>query len=296
MKALVVDGNNIAMRSISAMLYSGLSANDAPTGPLLAFINTLAHHIREERPDRLVVCWDARGHRWRSDVDEDYKANRAPAPEQDFKHSSFALIKELLSLANIAQTEVPEAEADDVIAAYWQARPIDTEFVILSNDKDFLQLLEPDTEQIRVSAGGAPTDRWNVNRVLDDLGCWPQSLPKVMALTGDVSDNVIGVRGIGPKKAIKALKDAGWDLEKITIPSIVAEMDRVRTNLDLVDLRKPRDWITVSEVPPFRPTSVASPLHPLLVDFLISYKMSHTLGKYYSATLWNDVTKGSLLP
>lgn len=287
MKALLVDGNNILMRSIMAMTYSGLSANDTPTGPLLSFINTLTKHVREEQPSHMVVCWDAKGHRWRTDVDEDYKANRGIPPEEEFKRGSFALAKEFLALANIASIEVPEAEADDLIAAYWQGASRTDRITILSNDKDFLMLLaDGHTEQVRVSSGGAATDRWTAQRVLDDLGCTPTRLPLVMALTGDVSDNVIGVRGIGPKKAVKALVDADWDLDKITVPSIVAERDRVRMNLDLVDLRKPRDWISVSEIPEFRPTTVASSLHPLLVDFLIAYKMQGILGRYNERNLW----------
>lgn len=287
MKALLVDGNNLAMRAISAMLYSGLSSGDTPTGPLLSFINTLGKHVREEQPSHLVVCWDAKGHRWRSDVDDDYKANRNPAPEQDFKHSSFALIKEFLALANIASVEVPQAEADDLIAAYWQGSQRTDRITILSNDKDFLMLLaDGHTEQVRVSSGGAPTDRWTAQRVLDDLGCTPTRLPLVMALTGDVSDNVIGIHGIGPKKAVKALVAADWDLDRITDPRITSEMQRVYSNLDLVDLRKPRDWIALGAIPEFRPTTVGSALHQPLVEFLIQYQMHSVLNRYNDRSLW----------
>jgi 5'-3' exonuclease len=287
MKALLVDGNNILMRSIMAMTYSGLSANDTPTGPLLSFINTLTKHVREEQPSHMVVCWDAKGHRWRTDVDEDYKANRGIPPEEEFKRGSFALAKEFLALANIASVEVPEAEADDLIAAYWQGAARTDRITILSNDKDFLMLLaDGHTEQVRVSSGGAPTDRWTAQRVLDDLGCTPTRLPLVMALTGDTSDNVIGIHGIGPKKAVKALTAANWDLSQITDVRIIAEIQRVYLNLDLVDLRKPRDWISVGEIPEFRPTTVASALHPLLVDFLLSYQMQGTLGRYNERNLW----------
>jgi 5'-3' exonuclease len=286
-KALLVDGNNVLMRSIMAMAYSGLSADDAPTGPLLSFINVLGKHVREEQPTHLVVCWDAKGHRWRSDVDEDYKANRGIPPEEEFKRGSFALAKEFLALANIASVEVPEAEADDLIAAYWQGNEDGgMRTTILSNDKDFLMLLDERTEQVRVSSGGAPTDRWTAQRVLDDLGCRPEQLPLVMALTGDVSDNVIGVRGIGPKKAVKALVAADWDIDKITVPSIFAARDRVLVNIDLVDLRKPRNWIALGAIPEFRPTTVGSALHQPLVEFLIQYQMHSVLHRYNERALW----------
>lgn len=287
-KWLVVDGNNIAMRSISAMLYSGLSAGDTPTGALLSFINTLAMHVRHEQPTHMVVCWDGPGRRWREDIDPGYKANRNPMPESDeeFKHSSMGLIREFLSLANVGQMQIPHVEADDLVSAYWWLRDGDDLMVILSNDKDFLQLLDVEVEQVRVSSGGAPTDRWTMARVVEDMGVWPQSLAKVMALNGDVSDNVIGVRGIGPKKAIKALREAEWDLDAITVPSIVEALPRVKANLDLVDLRKQRDWIVVGPPPEFRPTSPESPLHEMLVDFLLRYQMQGVLSRYNDHELW----------
>lgn len=286
-RALLVDGNNILMRSIMAMTAVGLRSGDTPTGPLMSFVNTLTRQVREEQPSHLVVCWDSRGHRWRTDVDEDYKANRGLAPEEEFKHGSFTLAKEFLSLANVAQVEVPEAEADDLIAAYWQRNEDGgMRVVILSNDKDFLQLLDPWTEQVRVSAGGAPTDRWTDERVVEAMGCQPRQLPLVMALTGDVSDNVIGIKGIGPKKAVKALAAADWDLAKITDERISSELPRVYANLDLVDLRKPRDWITVGPIPEFRPTTPASSLHPLFVQFLEGLELQGIIGRYGDRNLW----------
>lgn len=289
-KWLVVDGNNIAMRAISAMLYSGLSAGDTPTGALMAFINSIAKHVHEEQPTHMVVCWDGFGPRWREEIDPGYKANRNPMPidDEEFKHSSLALMREFLALANIGQLQMPRVEADDLVSAYWRLRvaAFDTRMVILSNDKDFLQLLDVDTEQVRVSAGGAPTDRWNATRVIEDMGVRPHQMPLVMALNGDVSDNVIGVHGIGPKKAIKALQAADWDLEAITVPAIVEALPRVRTNLELVDLRTPQPWIHVDHPPEFRPTTPATALHEDLVGFLNRYRMQGILTRYNERSLW----------
>ena len=287
MSTLLCDGNNLLMRSVMAMSHAGLSYDGVATGPLLAFINGLSMHLRQEQPTRAVVCWDSRAHRWREDLDGGYKANRHLVPEEEFKESSFALAKQFLALANIAQTEVPGAEADDVIAAYWRCRqPLHGTMVILSSDKDFLQLLDERTEQVRLSSAGASTDRWTAQRVREAYGCGPEHLAKVMAIAGDVSDNVVGVHGIGPKKAVKALAAADWDLDRVEAPRIVAEMGKVRTNLDLVDLRKPRDWISVGDVPAFRPTTPGSQLHELLVEFLASYHMYRVLGRYNSQELW----------
>jgi DNA polymerase-1 len=285
------------MRSVKAMQYSGLSSSSGvATGPLLAFINGMSRICREEDPDGLVVCWDSRKARWRNKVSASYKGNRSDAPADEFKESPFGLAKEFLALANIAQNEVDGAEADDLIAAYWQRGPAAPDDVttghmtIVSSDKDFLQLLAPRVDQVRLSTADTPTDRWTHRRVLQDRGIPPMHLAKSMAMTGDVSDNVIGLRGIGPKKALKLLEANGWDLEKAVAGFPEEDRDRVMTNLDLVDLRVRRDWIGVGPVPVFDPTRVSSSLSEHLVNFLNRYQMQSVLSRYYLGGLWGSDT------
>lgn len=140
MSVLLCDGNNMLMRSIHAMQRPGqarLSADGVATGPLLVFVNMLSKHIREEKPDKVVVAWDGGKSEHRVALDPDYKGQRTPSPDfEEFKEGAFGLAKEFLSLANVHHIEVRGYEADDVIAYYWRHhRPLDDRLVILSSDK-----------------------------------------------------------------------------------------------------------------------------------------------------------------
>jgi DNA polymerase-1 len=287
---LLLDGNNALMRSVKAMQYSGLSNRaGAATGPLLAFVNTLSKHCREERPDLIAVAWDSRHHRWRQDVDPEYKIARHDAPEDEFKDSSFALAKEFLSLARIPQYDVPGVEADDVIAAHWRLwrrRSMDGDrLVIVSSDKDFLQLLDPGVEQVRLGSADTDTDRWDADRVHRDLGYQPRHAPAVMALVGDKIDNVVGVHGVGPKKAVKMLAAVDWDLEALDYDDETKA--RLRTNLTLVDLRTERHEVVVSPPGAYKPTNPASGLaYEALVEFLTRHQMNSILGRLNRGELW----------
>lgn len=284
---LIADGNNICMRSIHAMERSGLSVNGVPTGPLLVFINSVSRHIREEKPDRMVVCWDSGPSAFRMALDPNYKAHRKQfsVEAEESKHSSFSLAKEFLALANIHQVERPGFEADDLIAAYIASRAGERS-VILSSDKDFLQLIDHQVDQVRLSSGGAETDRWTEDRVREEYGCEPRHLALAMALAGDVSDGVPGVPGFGMKTAIKVLAKSGWDLAAVEHPKVSAHRDQVDLSLQLVDLLTP--VIEMPSVPEFDPTVPGSALYEQFIQFLTRYRMDSIKAKVFTNTLWKE--------
>lgn len=288
-KTLLIDGNNAAMRGIHAMARSGLSADGVATGPLLAFINSLSRHVREERPDRVVVCWDAGPSEFRVALAPNYKAHRKqPDPAMDeTKRTAFGLMKEFLSLAGVHQVERHGFEADDLIAYYVHHRPLGDSAVIVSGDKDFLQLVGPRVEQVRLSAGGAPTDRWTRQRIVDEYGCEPSHLALAMALAGDATDGVPGVPRFGMKTAIKTLAKFGWDLDAIDHPTVTEYKEQVATSLLLVDLRSPRRDLTLPPIPAWNPTRLGDLLFQDLVMWLVRYEMSTIKQKVYSDTLWS---------
>lgn len=313
---LLVDGNNLLMRAFFATQRSGMAADGIPTGPLLVFVNTLSRHIREEKPAYVAVAWDGGRSTERTALSPEYKANRAASPVEETveglvealqeasfteaKTSSFALAKEFLSLANVYQGVLPGYEADDLIAAWWRGTidprpPVSTQPVrILSSDKDFLQLvgrtpMGAHTELIRLSSSDTPTDRWTHDRVVEELGYQPANWPLITALTGDKSDNVIGVPGIGPKRALKLLEDWKWDLEAVLgTPKVREHAEQVRTNLKLVDLRN--GDLVLPRPPRFRPTTPDDALHEPLTSFLDRYRLSSVSGRYLSGTLWSGAS------
>lgn len=298
---LLVDGNNALVRSIKAMERANLSAAGLPTAALHTFVRMMSRYVREVQPDRMVVCWDGGRSTMRTEVYEGYKEARATseyaAPlavldiAPDDPKASFHLAKEFLSLANIHHIEMPGVEADDLIAAYWRVRRPDDRVVILSGDRDFLQLCDGWTEQIRPGTG--EDDRWTSNRVRTKYECKPEDLPKVMALMGDPGDGVPGLPGFGPKTAVKLLKEHGWDLDAFLdsghkkLP-LGARAD-VERNLRLVNLREAYPGSPEVDLPPaFEPTDVGSILHNDLVAFLDRFEMHQVKDAYIRNQLWRD--------
>jgi DNA polymerase-1 len=296
MTTLAVDGNNLLMRAIHAMSRSGLTTNQGvSTGPLLAFIGMLSRHVREEQPDKLVICWDGGRSRHRLALDLDYKAHRL-SPDQDqeeAKESAFAQAKEFCSVANLFFVERSGVEADDLIAQYVLDADPREKVVILSSDKDFLQLLDDaphagSVEQVRFVTHDAATDRWTAQRVRLEMGCEPEDLASAMALAGDISDNVPGVPKFGMKTAVKVLRAYEWNLEEALAKDarLVDHADRARLNLSLVDLRSGMEGLDLPPLPSFAPTTPGSMMYPMLLSFLTRYQMRGIQARLYDGTLW----------
>src|SRR5512138_518401 len=119
---MIIDGNNLVMRCLKAMEYSGLrSGEDWQTGPLTAVIGALSKFVRDHQPKHMVVCWDAGPSQYRRDLYPEYKiARKEIDPQsQDRKDTAFGMVKNFLRLVGISQVACPGFEADDVVAAYW---------------------------------------------------------------------------------------------------------------------------------------------------------------------------------
>jgi 5'-3' exonuclease len=295
MRLLLVDGSNLLIRALMATERSPMSHQGMDTGALLVFINTLSGHIREEKPTHVVIAWDGPGFRWRQGVDPEYKAHRPAVVDgqeaqefNDRKSDAFTMAQAFCATAGLMQIQRRGFEGDDIIAAYWRRYRHDADVIILSSDKDFMQLLTDGTEQVRLSSYGTPTDRWDEARVVEHFGCPVEWIPRVMALMGDAGDNVIGIKGIGPKKAVKILHAANGDLDSIEDERVSEHKARVSTNLRLVDLRSPLDGLVLPDPPPFDPTKLGSALQEELVQFLTSFNLKSILTRVYAGSLWSD--------
>lgn len=293
--ALIIDGNNLLQRSVFAARRSAMSTADGVvTGPLVLFVNGLAKHIRIEQPERLLVVWDGGTSKFRQQTLPSYKANRRPVPEDeaDFRHSTFELVYRFCALAGIFSFRFTGTEADDLVAGAWaNLRPDQADkIVIISSDKDFLQLLGPNphgvpTEQIRLSSAGTPTDRWDEARVHTDLGYAPAHWPLVTALSGDTGDGVPGLPGIGPKKAVKLLEAHDWQLGAALATRTPQERDLVLACHLCVDLRH----ITLDlAVPRWRPTRQDSLAWRELVEFLSAHELRDIKDRLMAGTMWSD--------
>lgn len=301
MKTLIVDGNNALMRAIYATQHSGMSHHGINTGPLNTFIGTIAHLVRTECPKYMAVAWDSGGPNHRHAISSDYKGNRVKGPIAELKETAFPQAKEFLRAAGIDQAEIPGFEADDIIASWWfQIKPpsvpprppaVDT-IVIASSDKDFLQLTGENPEGIptvllRFSSSEVKTDRWDAVRLLDEHGIEPHQWPLVTALTGDISDNVVGIPGIGPKRALAMLKRYDWNLGEAVLAEKADYVEQVHTNLQLVNLRNPR---IITGAPPAAldlpiPSAASA---GRFTTFLGRYGLQETLRRFDQGRLWRE--------
>jgi DNA polymerase-1 len=266
-----------------------MTVDDESTASLVVFTNTLLRHIREEQPDRVAVCWDGGKSAYRSRILPSYKANRT-AGTSDRAKQERKLVKEFLSLAGVFHVERPGVEADDLIAKYWH--DADEDVVLVSEDKDFLQLAGPTRRYGVCEILRSTGERWNAEKVKESTGAWPVELPSVMALTGDVSDNVPGVPGIGPKKAVQLLEEAGWSLEAIEHPDVAQMRSQVLRNRVLVNLRLPLPGLELPAPPLFEPTGRDGALYDGLMEFLERYRLKGLIARVISGTLWVDGSRG----
>jgi DNA polymerase-1 len=285
MTTLLVDGHNIALRSLFAMSKAKplSTADGVPTGALHTTIITLASYVRTIRPDRIMVCWDG-GASWRREVYPEYKQNRVHNGGDPTEF--IQRIQEFLILAGVQQVARTREEADDLIAGYWTEAGND--FVhIISGDKDFYQLLNPRTQIHH------PGDKevWTVDRFTEVFGIHPQHMRLVMALTGDKIDGVPGIPHVGIKTAIKIVNSVHgnahqlMELEsfgKIKIPPGV-----VRRNLRLVDLTR----VSLLALPVlgfFTPTRPGGQGWDELVAFLDRWELSVVKSRVLAGRLWVD--------
>jgi 5'-3' exonuclease len=281
---VLVDGNNLAMRAFHAAKGS-MSWAGMDTGALQIFVTTLAHHVRQLQPTHLVVCWDTGISEFRTKLYPSYKAARHAQGAEEHGEL-FVLIKEFLTWSNIAQWAQSGYEADDLIAAGWRHHHLTDKITILSADKDLLQLLDANTVQRRFVSGNKDGEVWDVARFVHEFGYRPTQLPMVMALMGDTSDGIPGVKGVGPKTAVKKLAANDWDLERTIQTCWPDHRVVITTSRALADL----SWIDapVPDVAVFTPTqSECDRDWPNLLHFCERYQLRTIRQRLISADLWH---------
>ena len=193
--------------------YFGMRSMAAPDGtPVNAVFGlgmTLQRFLGNHRPKMAACCFDAGSHTFRNEMYPAYKANRSAAP--DDLVPQFDLCRELVSRMGFATAMTPGYEADDLIASLtMRLRDRGHEVVIVTGDKDLAQLLAPGVRIYNL----AKDEWWDEAGVPGRMGVKASQVVDLLALMGDPSDNIPGVRGVGPKAAA-ALLAAFENLEAI---------------------------------------------------------------------------------
>ncbi len=199
-KLFLIDAHSHCYKAFYAIPH--LSSPDGrPTNAVFGFTGMLLKVLKEEEPDYAAVVFDEPGPTFRHDEFAEYKAQRMPMPDE--LQPQIPVIKQIVEAVNVTILSVPGYEADDVIGTLAkQASNQGTDVYIATSDKDALQLLD---EHIRVYDTKLGRE-YTVDDLAKDKGIRPDQVIDMMALSGDTSDNVPGIPGIGPKTALKLIK------------------------------------------------------------------------------------------
>ncbi len=236
----LIDGSAYIFRAYHAM--GGLSNSKGfPTGAIFGFTNMIMKTLKDKSPARIAVIFDAPGPTFRHEMYPLYKANRPEAPQDLIVQ--IPKILELVQAYRLPMLSIAGYEADDIIATLTQkARSLNWGVVIVSADKDLTQL---------VCDGVAMWDPqkdalYDAKGVKDKFGVLPEQILDYLSLVGDSSDNIPGVRGVGPKTAANLIQDFGslqqvYDqMDRITKPklreSLVTNRDKAFLSHDLAKL------------------------------------------------------------
>ena len=200
-KLLLVDGNSIANRAFYALPFLS-NSQGKPSGAVFGFANIIIKLLQSEKPSHIIVAFDHARRTFRNEIYADYKMQRKPSPVELIEQ--FPLIKEMLDAMKIKYIEVPGIEADDIIGTV--SKKCLGKKIILSGDRDLLQLIDEDTTVWLTKKGVSEVDKVDEERLNELFGLKPFQIIDLKALMGDTSDNIPGVKGIGEKTALSLLE------------------------------------------------------------------------------------------
>lgn len=209
---LVLDGTALLFRAYYGASHAFVAPDGTEVGGVLGMCHTVQRMIRWEKPERVAVVFDAGQKTFRNELDPRYKAHRG-APPPDLK-PQFELCREAIRHLGLPCWTRPGFEADDLMATLARmAREAALDCRLMSVDKDLCQLVVDDAPAVVVEDphGGRVYDAAGVQK---RMGVRPDQVVDYMAIVGDSSDNIPGVRGVGPKTA-RALMEAFGDLDTL---------------------------------------------------------------------------------
>ena len=210
---LVIDGHAMVYRAFFSIPERLSTATGQDTRGVYGFLTTFLKIVRDHKPTHVAVAFDTSAPTFRDDRYPEYKAGRAPMPDE--LRQQFPLVKEVLDSFKIPFFEKDGWEADDLIGTMSRlATEADMDTLVVTGDRDELQLVS-ETVNVLMYSGYGNTKVYGIEEFKGRYaGLMPDSLPDVKALQGDPSDNIPGVPGVGEKAAFAVLR--GRDrLEKV---------------------------------------------------------------------------------
>jgi DNA polymerase-1 len=220
-RLLLLDGHSLAYRAFFALPAENFSTTTGqPTNAVYGFTAMLINVLRDEQPTRVAVAFDRGEPTFRHEQYVEYKATRKETPA-DFR-SQLSLIFEVLDALGIRRLSVPGYEADDIIATLATEAAGEMDVLIVTGDRDALQLVTDDVTVLYTMRGISEMARFTPEAVQAKYGLSPSQYPDFAALRGDPSDNLPGIPGVGEKTATK------WIAEFGSLAQLVDRVDEVK--------------------------------------------------------------------
>jgi DNA polymerase-1 len=238
-KFIIIDGSSLVHRAFYALPLL-TTASGQYTNAVYGFTTMLVKLLGELKPDFMVVAFDKGKITFRNDSYAEYKAHRKPTPRE--LAEQFPLAKDVLAALGIRMIEEAGYEADDIIGTLaCKAGQAGHNVIIVTGDRDALQLISPQTKVMLTKKGITDTEIFDKDAFLAKYNVTPQQQIDLKGLMGDASDNIPGVPGIGEKTAIKLIAEFGSIenvLENIENISGKKLQENLRNNKDIALLSK----------------------------------------------------------
>jgi DNA polymerase-1 len=220
-RLLLLDGHSLAYRAFFALPPDLATTDGQPTNAVYGFTSMLIKMLHDEQPTHVAVAFDRSEPTFRHEQYVEYKANRKETPGD--LRSQFSLIFEVLDALGITRLSVPGFEADDIIATLAvQAVDAGLDVLIVTGDRDVLQLVNPRVTALMTRRGISDMTRFTPEEVFAKYGLTPAQYPDFAALRGDPSDNLPNIPGVGEKTAAKWIADFG------SLAELVDRVDEVK--------------------------------------------------------------------
>ena len=246
-RLLLVDGSNLLFQMFFGMPARIVNAQGKAIQGTLGFVGALLKIIRGTEPTHIAVLFDGEHENGRSEINADYKANRADysqVPEEENPFSQLPDVYAALDHLRIKHAETENCETDDWIAGYALRYGAETEIVISSFDSDFFQLITDKVSVLRYR--GEKTVLCTPAYIREKFHITPAQYADFKSLVGDAADNIKGAEGIGPKTAAKLLLQYGtlenilMNAESIEKPSVrdsvLRNTERLKNNYKMIKL------------------------------------------------------------
>jgi DNA polymerase-1 len=239
-KLYLIDGTALIYRAYYAFINRPLrNSAGENTSAIYGTISMFLKLIEKFESNNIIISFDRKEKTFRHELDEKYKANRPPIPDELI--TQFEPVKEFFSAIEMPEVSLAGYEADDIIATLAKLYEHVFQVVIVSGDKDFAQLVNTNITLF----DPAKEVELNEANVFEKYGVTPQQFIDYLAICGDSADNIPGVKGIGPKGAVELIQQFG-------------RLENIYQNLDLVKSKSVKQKLQDSEKEAFLSKELAA--------------------------------------